>query len=38
MRDVFDRAERELGIRTVYAVAQDAGLGSNIHKASSTRR
>jgi ferredoxin-NADP reductase/Na+-translocating ferredoxin:NAD+ oxidoreductase RnfD subunit len=30
--DVFDRAERELGIKTVYAVAQDTGLGSNMHK------
>jgi ferredoxin-NADP reductase/Na+-translocating ferredoxin:NAD+ oxidoreductase RnfD subunit len=30
--DVFDRAERELGIKTVYAVAQDAGLGSNMHQ------
>jgi len=30
--DVLDRAERELGIKTVYAVAQDTGLGSNMHK------
>jgi glycine betaine catabolism B len=30
--DVFDRAERELGIKTVYAVAQDTGLRSNMHK------
>jgi ferredoxin-NADP reductase/Na+-translocating ferredoxin:NAD+ oxidoreductase RnfD subunit len=30
--DVFDRAERELGIKTVYAVAADATLDSNMHK------
>jgi ferredoxin-NADP reductase len=30
--DVFDRAERELGIKTVYAVAEDKALGSNMHK------
>jgi glycine betaine catabolism B len=29
--DVFDRAERELGIKTVYAVASDATLDTNIH-------
>jgi glycine betaine catabolism B len=30
--EVFDRAERELGIKTVYAVADDRALGSNMHK------
>src|SRR5207248_2438919 len=30
--ELFDRAERELGIRTVYAVAKDEGLGSNMHR------
>jgi glycine betaine catabolism B len=30
--DVFDRAKRELGIKTVYAVAEDTALGSNMHK------
>jgi ferredoxin-NADP reductase len=30
--EVFDRAERELGIKTVYAVADDPALGSNMHK------
>jgi glycine betaine catabolism B len=29
--DVFDRAERELGIRTVYAVADDENLHTNMH-------
>ena len=29
--DVFNRAERELGLRTVYAVAQDAVPDSNMH-------
>jgi glycine betaine catabolism B len=29
--DVFDKAERELGLRTVYAVAEDQGRGSNMH-------
>ena len=29
--DVFDRAERELGIKTVYAVANDATLDTNMH-------
>jgi ferredoxin-NADP reductase/Na+-translocating ferredoxin:NAD+ oxidoreductase RnfD subunit len=29
--DVFDRAERELGIKTVYAVASDAALDTNMH-------
>jgi glycine betaine catabolism B len=29
--DVFDKAERELGLRTVYAVAEDAGRPSNMH-------
>ncbi len=29
--DVFNRAERELGLRTVYAVAQDAVPHSNMH-------
>ena len=29
--DVFNRAERELGLRTVYVVAQDAQPDSNIH-------
>jgi glycine betaine catabolism B len=29
--DVFDTAERELGLRTVYAVAEDAGQYSNMH-------
>ncbi len=28
--EVFDRAERELGIRTVYAVADDARLGAHM--------
>jgi ferredoxin-NADP reductase len=27
----FDRAERELGLRTVYAVAEDGAFGSNIY-------
>ena len=30
--DVFDRAERELGIKTVYAVADEPGERSNMHK------
>jgi glycine betaine catabolism B len=30
--DVFDRAERELGIRTVYAVAKDATMDTNMHR------
>jgi ferredoxin-NADP reductase len=30
--EVFDRAQRELGIKTVYAVADDRALGSNMHK------
>jgi glycine betaine catabolism B len=30
--DVFDRAERELGIRTVYAVARDATMDTNMHR------
>jgi ferredoxin-NADP reductase len=30
--DVFDRAERELGIKTVYAVASDATLDTNMHR------
>jgi ferredoxin-NADP reductase len=30
--EVFDRAERELGIKTVYAVADDPALGSNMRK------
>lgn len=30
--DVFDNAERKLGIRTVYAVRDDPGPGSNMHK------
>jgi glycine betaine catabolism B len=30
--DVFERAERELGIKTVYAVADGAGARSNMHK------
>lgn len=30
--DVFNRAERELGLRTVYAVAEDEVLGSNMHR------
>jgi ferredoxin-NADP reductase len=30
--DVFDRAERELGIKTVYAVAEDASFKANMHK------
>jgi len=29
--DVFDRAEHELGIRTVYAVANDPTRGTNMH-------
>jgi glycine betaine catabolism B len=29
--DVFDKAERELGLRTVYAVAEDHGRDSNMH-------
>ena len=29
--EVFDRAERELGIKTVYAVAEDAALDTNMH-------
>jgi glycine betaine catabolism B len=29
--DVFDRAERELGIRTIYAVANDENLHTNMH-------
>jgi glycine betaine catabolism B len=29
--DVFDKAERELGLRTVYAVAEDTGRDSNMH-------
>jgi glycine betaine catabolism B len=29
--DVFDRAERELGMKTVYAVANDARLDTNMH-------
>jgi ferredoxin-NADP reductase len=29
--DVFDRADRELGIKTVYAVVEDAALGTNMH-------
>jgi glycine betaine catabolism B len=29
--DVFNRAEREIGMRTVYAVAQDAVPDSNMH-------
>jgi glycine betaine catabolism B len=29
--DVFDKAERELGLRTVYAVAEDALHHSNMH-------
>ena len=29
--EVFDRAERELGIRTVYAVVEDAALDTNMH-------
>ncbi len=30
--DVFDRAERELGIKTVYAVAEDGALDTNMHR------
>jgi hypothetical protein len=30
--DVFDRAKRELGIKTVYAVAEDASFKANMHK------
>jgi ferredoxin-NADP reductase/Na+-translocating ferredoxin:NAD+ oxidoreductase RnfD subunit len=30
--DVFHRAERELSIKTVYAVAEDASYESNMHK------
>lgn len=30
--DVFDRAERELGIKTVYAVVEDATLDTNMHR------
>jgi glycine betaine catabolism B len=29
--DVFNRAERAMGLRTVYAVAEDAGRDSNMH-------
>ena len=29
---VFDRAERELSLRTIYAVAEYGGFGSNIHR------
>jgi glycine betaine catabolism B len=29
--EVFDKAERELGIKTVYAVAEDAALDTNMH-------
>ena len=29
--EVFDRAERELGIKTVYAVVEDAALDTNMH-------
>ena len=29
--DVFDRAEWELGIRTVYAVVEDADPDTNVH-------
>jgi glycine betaine catabolism B len=29
--DVFNRAEREIGLRTVYAVAEDADPNSNMH-------
>ena len=32
MRSVFDRAGRELGLRTVYAVAEDAAPDRNIHR------
>lgn len=30
--DVFDRAEREIGLRTIYAVAQGAPANSNMHQ------
>ncbi|MCX5497537.1 RnfABCDGE type electron transport complex subunit D [Kaistia dalseonensis] len=30
--DIFDRAERELGLRTVYAVAEPHAAGSNLHQ------
>ena len=30
--EVFDRAERELGIRTVYAVVEDAMIDANMHR------
>lgn len=29
--DVFDKAEREIGLRTVYAVAKEVPAGSNMH-------
>jgi glycine betaine catabolism B len=30
--DVFNRAEHELGIRTIYAVAEEGPVGANLHR------